>query len=136
MNGRGAAIGLSLCCALIFCAFAAPSATALKGTTAYECKPVKEGAMGFTDEHCTNAAEKGKASFEHVLIPAESTKVTIINHETKTSPIVKMKASLAGAKVELQANKASACAGTAVKNAVNAKNQLWRIFSVVPKLKK
>lgn len=124
MNGRGAVIGFSLCCALVFCAFAAPSATALKGTTAYECKPVKEGTAGFTDEHCTKTAEKGKASFEHVLIPNESTSVTIINHETGTFPQVRMKAAPFGVKVSLRANKASSCGGSAVKNTENAKKQM------------
>ena len=126
MNRRGVVVGLFLCCALVSCVFGAPNAVALKGTTAYECKPVngKEGAVGFTDEHCTISAEKGKAAFEHVLIPAESTKVTIINHETKTSPVVRMSASVGLTKVELQANKASACAGTAFQNTVNAEKQM------------
>ena len=125
MKGLRASIGLSVLCALVFCAFAAPSAGALKGTTAYECKPAKEGATGFTDEHCTKEAEKGKASFEHVLIPNGSTSVTITNHETeKTFPVVRMKVTVAGVVVELQAKKATSCGTTAVENVVNAKKQM------------
>lgn len=125
MIGRKSAAGLLLLCALALCALAAPSAMAVNGTTAFECKPVKEGATGFTDEHCTQTAEKGKASFEHVPIPAESAKnVTIINHETKTFPVVVMKASIGLAKVELQASKASSCEGTAFENTVNAEKQM------------
>lgn len=113
-----------LLCALCLCAFAAPDAVALKGTTAYECKPVSEGAVGFTDEHCTEEAGKGKAKYEHVLIPPEATSVTIINHETKTSPVIRMKASVGLTKVELQAGKASACEKTSFKNTVNAEKQM------------
>jgi hypothetical protein len=52
MYGRRAVVGLSLLCALVFCAFAAPSAQALKGTTITTCKQVGSGAT-FQDEHCT-----------------------------------------------------------------------------------
>jgi hypothetical protein len=127
MNRRGVVVGLFLCCALVSCVFGVPSAVALKGTTAYECKPVsgKEGAVGFTDEHCTISAEKGKAAFEHVQIPIETnTSVTIINHETKTSPVVRMKSSVGGVKVELEAKKAAACEKTTFKNIENAKKQM------------
>jgi hypothetical protein len=127
MNRRRVVVGLFLCCALVSCVFGAPNAVALKGTTAYECKPVsgKEGAVGFTDEHCTISAEKGKAAFEHVLIPAESTNVTITNHETeKNFPVVRMRSSVGLVKVELQAKKASACAKSAFKNTVNAQKQM------------
>src|SRR4029453_13229581 len=104
MTGRNAIVGLSLLCALVFCALAAPGAMAVNGTTAYECKPVKEGKTGFTDEHCTKAAEAGKASFEHVLIPEGSTSVSITNNETgATNPVVRMTSTVSGVKVELQA---------------------------------
>lgn len=123
MNRRNAVIGLSLSCALVFCAFAAPSAVALKGTTAYECRPVENGKTGFTDEHCTEEAGAGKASFEHVLIPAGPTKVTVTNKETKNSTVVRMKATLLKNSAELEAKKFTSCLGT-IENVVNGKGQM------------
>jgi hypothetical protein len=50
MNGRRAIIGLSLLCALVFSAYAAPSAFAVKGTTAFTC--VKKAGGTLRGEHC------------------------------------------------------------------------------------
>jgi len=125
MTGRKAIAGLSLLCALVFCALAAPGAMALNGTTAYECKPVKAGKTGFTDEHCTKAAEPGKASFEHVLIPEGSTAVAITNNETgATYPVVRLRGELAGVKVELEAKKFTSCKESTIENKENAKKQM------------
>lgn len=51
MTGPRAAIGLSLLCALLLGAIAAPGANA-KGTTVFACEKVESGAQ-FKDEHCT-----------------------------------------------------------------------------------
>ncbi len=51
MIGRRAVIGLSLLCALVFCAFGASSASAAKGMTVFECVEEAEGNK-FTDADC------------------------------------------------------------------------------------
>jgi hypothetical protein len=80
MTGSRAAIGLSLLCALVFCALAAPAAMAVpSGTAFYTC--VKDVGNGtFEDEHCTK--EKANGDFKHVLIPAGTTEVTVNNNST------------------------------------------------------
>jgi hypothetical protein len=52
MIGRRAAVGLSLLCALVFCAFSASSALAVNGTTAFTCEPNVGSGPGFDDAHC------------------------------------------------------------------------------------
>ncbi len=83
-RGRGL-IGLSLLCALVFCAFAAPSAMAVKGTTTYTCVKVAETG-GFNDEHCSEANGAGKGKWTHEPIPVGSeTKITGTNQKTASS---------------------------------------------------
>lgn len=66
MIERRAIVGLSLLCALAFCAFAAPSAVA-KGTTAYTC--VFESGKGeFEDADCSKNVGPKKGNFQHVAI--------------------------------------------------------------------
>lgn len=81
MNGPKAILSLSLICALVLSALAAPNALAAKGTTASTC--VKGGgAKDFTDAHCTKA---GKGEFGHVEIaPGTSTKFIATNEKTAT----------------------------------------------------
>jgi len=67
MIGRRAVVGLSLICALVLCAFAAPGASAA-GTTAFTCVEKKEG--DFSDAHCDDKVEPGKGTFGHVEIKA------------------------------------------------------------------
>jgi hypothetical protein len=84
MIGRRAAVGLSLVCALFFCAFAAQSASAAKGTTAFTC--VKGGGAGdFKDAHCDEAVTAGTGEYGHVLIPAEATTIQLTNDKTKNN---------------------------------------------------
>lgn len=124
MNRQRFVAGLSLLCALVGCALVAPNAMAL-GTTAFECKPVKEGATGFTDEHCTKAAEAGKASFEHVLIPFETTNIKITNTETEKATVSRMKSTIAGVTIELTANGFTSCPGkTTIENKVNKEGKM------------
>jgi hypothetical protein len=72
MIGRRTAIGMALLCALVFSAFAAQSAWAVKGTTLFTCAPVEVGAK-FKDAHCKEAGE-GKG-----FVHQEITKKTIFH---------------------------------------------------------
>jgi hypothetical protein len=82
MIGRRSVAGLSLLCALFFCAFAAQSASA-KGTTAFTCAP-NGGAKDFSDAHCDNPVTPGTGSFGHVAITTE-TLVQLTNDKTKNN---------------------------------------------------
>jgi hypothetical protein len=79
MIGRRSIVGLSLLCALFFCAFAAQSASAA-GTTAFTCAP-NGGAKDFSDAHCDNPVTPGTGSFGHVAITTE-TLVQLTNDKT------------------------------------------------------
>jgi hypothetical protein len=97
MNGSRALAGLALLCALVFSAFAAPSASA-SGTTAFTCapspgtKPV--GELKFSDEHCEKSAVPPNVKFVHEAIaPNTPTAVVGTNEKTatettKSTPIV------------------------------------------------
>jgi len=76
-----ATVALSLFCTLLFCAFAAPSAVAVKGTTAFECKEVATGAE-FEDEHCTKKGGGGGKGWKHEKIAAGQTLLTANNNIT------------------------------------------------------
>jgi hypothetical protein len=82
MTGRRAIVGLSLLCALAFCAFAAPSASAA-GTTAVTCVETPKG-EGFSDAHCDNAVSEG-ATFKHEAIPANTTTEIELTNEKTTA---------------------------------------------------
>ncbi len=73
MNGRRAVIGLSLLCALLFSPFAAQSAQATVGTTAFTC--VEGGNKDFADAHCDEGVTPGTGKFGHAELP-ESGKAT------------------------------------------------------------
>lgn len=81
-RGR-AVVGLALLCALVFSAFAASSAQAIKGTTAFTCKPepnAGEKTKGWLagNEHCTGKEVEGKeVKFVHEKI--EQDKATIFH---------------------------------------------------------
>jgi hypothetical protein len=82
MMGRRAVTGLALLCALLFSAFAAQSASAIKGTTAFTCAPAEKNGA-FKDAHCKEAG-LSSPGFNHVAI--EQGKTTIIhatNEKTK-----------------------------------------------------
>jgi len=121
MTGRRAIIVLLALSALVFCAFAAPNAMALKGTTAFTCKPVKKPgpeAKGFTDEHCTKEAGGELVSFIHEEItPALPTGLTVTNNETTTTNVTaKFKSELGGMEFELEAPTFKSCIGTWLAN--------------------
>lgn len=68
MIGRRAVIGLSLLSALLFCAFAASSASAsvAVNTTSYTCVEKEKG--DFSDVHCNEKVAAGTGKFGHVEI--------------------------------------------------------------------
>ena len=107
MTGHRAILGLSLLCALLFCALAAQSASAAPGknTTAFTC--VENGGIkDFQDPHCDKKIEAGGGKFGHVLIPLNATtEITVTNAKTKnktleSSPTV-FKFKFAGEEVEI-----------------------------------
>ncbi|HEX6666677.1 MAG TPA: hypothetical protein VF081_08795 [Solirubrobacterales bacterium] len=72
--------GLLVLCALSLSAFAAQSASAITGTTAFTCK--ETGAGDFTKAHC-KAADAGAGKFSHVVIPQNTTtEITGTNEKT------------------------------------------------------
>jgi hypothetical protein len=85
MNRRRTIIGLLSLSALVLCAFAAPNAMAIKGTTAFTCKPKTGvfGSVGFSDEHCTKEAKDTAVKFVHEEIaPETSTETSLTNEKT------------------------------------------------------
>jgi hypothetical protein len=124
MNGRRAIVGLTLLCALVFAAFAAPNAmAALKGTTAYTC--VKEDnppeqAKGFEDEHCLKATSGDAVKWVHEEIGLTTTLLTVENDETSKAVPAKLVFSVEGTEVELEAQTFFSCGGhTSVQNKQN-----------------
>jgi hypothetical protein len=80
MNGRKAVLGVALLGALFVCALGAASASA-KGTTAFTCVSVFEGAQ-FEDEHC-KTPKAGGSGFKHEEIEVgKTTEVTATNNVT------------------------------------------------------
>lgn len=130
MTGRRAIVGLTLLSALIVCAFAAPNAMAVQGTTAYTCKPEPNpgaGTKGFKDEHCTEAVTGTKANWVHEEIkPDTKTEVTATNNETttKVSPS-KLKFAYKEVDIELESGTFQTCAkGTDLENFVDEEGQM------------
>jgi hypothetical protein len=107
MIGRRTAVGLSLLCALAFCAFAAQSALAAKAknTTAVTC--VKGGgAKDFKDAHCDEKVTPETGQFGHVAFSLNATtEVEVNNSETKNNTTEPesaiLKGTLAGAEAEV-----------------------------------
>ncbi len=86
MIGRRATVGLSLLCALIFCALAAQSASAQIGTHATNTTAVTcvkgGGSMDFKDEHCNEFVGAEKGEYGHVNVKAGETKELDANNST------------------------------------------------------
>jgi hypothetical protein len=86
MIGRRAIAGLSLLSALLFCAFAAQSASATpaKNTTAVTC--VKGGgALDFKDAHCDETTTVGKGEYGHeplTNLKENKTDIHVTNEKT------------------------------------------------------
>ncbi len=89
MIGRRATTGLALLCALMFCAFAAQSASAQVGThatntTAFTCVNVGANKGEFKDEHCDEKVGAEKGSFAHKEFPESkaTTAIEVTNEKT------------------------------------------------------
>lgn len=81
MIRRRPVAGLLLLCALLFSAFAAQSASATPGTTAFTCS---SGAAikDFSDAHCDSGTSEG--SFGHIEVgPEQEVEIEITNAKTK-----------------------------------------------------
>jgi len=90
MIRRRTVIGLSLLCALAFCAFAAQSASAQKGTrakntTAFTCvnPGPKEG--DFKDAHCDEKVASQTGEYAHEPIPLNTTTQLTVTNEGTTN---------------------------------------------------
>jgi hypothetical protein len=113
MIGRRAVVGLSLLSALLFCAFAAQSASAVKSTntTFFTCEK-GAGSLDFSKAHCDagDTVTPGKGEYGHKLIPLNTTteievsneKVT--NNTTEDEPVT-LKGKVAGAKIDIECTK-------------------------------
>jgi hypothetical protein len=111
MIGRRAVIGLSLLCALVFSAIAAPGAMAeTKTATAFTCVPA-EGGAGFSKEHCREAdAVSSGAKFKHAEIPPGEWTATHASNEktaeeTKASTNGVVTATVGGLKATITCKK-------------------------------
>jgi len=87
MIGRRAVVGLSLLSALLFCAFAAQSASAVpaKNTTLVTCVKAKVAKTGdFDDEHCDkeNKEKKGEWTHESISNAIKNTLLEFTNTKT------------------------------------------------------
>jgi hypothetical protein len=104
MIGRRAIVGLSLLSALLFCAFAAQSAFAVKSvnTTAYTCVSTGgETKLDFKDEHCDEKVPQTTGKFEHLQIPLNTTTEIAatnqkVTNETKDSEPATLKGKVIG----------------------------------------
>jgi hypothetical protein len=89
MKGRRAVLGLSLLPALVFCVFAAQSASAApaKNTTAFTC--VQNGGLkDFLDQHCDNKVGPGLGPFGHLPIALnQTTEITVTNAKTQNETL-------------------------------------------------
>jgi hypothetical protein len=130
MTRDRAVIGLTLLSALVFCAFAAPNAVALKGTTAFTCAPGNKGLNGFEDEHCTKSFGPNPA-WEHVEIkPNIPTLLTTGNTQTSGElAFPKLKSTLGGVEFELEAGGFTSTPNkTSAENKENGVKQMEAVF--------
>lgn len=110
MIGRNAVAAACTACALALSAWGAASASAeTTGTTAYTCKSTP-GTGTFSDAHCLNKA--GLSGYSHVAIEAgKSTELSGTNantcEETKGACPIRLKTTIAGTAVEIEAKKLS-----------------------------
>lgn len=101
MIGRRATAGLSLLCALAFCAVAVQSASAEVGTKAVNTTAVTcvegKGESDFKDPHCDEKVEPGTGKFGHVGVTAGETKsINAVNTST-----ISLKGMIGGVLTEL-----------------------------------
>jgi hypothetical protein len=95
MIGRKAIVGLSLLCALMFCAFAAQGAQAAKGTTAVTCVKVGGTLGGFTDAHCAKEGS-GEFALQDTITAGTKTAITGSNAKTEANTTAAKRSTLKG----------------------------------------
>lgn len=125
MTGRRAIVGLSLLSAFVVCAFTAPSALAINGTTAFRCIHTIPSGEEFSDEHCTSH-QTGQAGFtQMVLAEKAETKINVTNSSTEGKVVnPKLKGTTAGVGWELEASSFVSCENkTTVENKLNGSKQ-------------
>lgn len=107
MIGRRAVVGLSLLSALLFCAFAAQSASAAvsTNTTMYTCITAP-GNGDFEDAHCDKRHPEKKGNFTHELIPLNTT--TEVAAEQTTNAVLKSKVGLTATEITCTVTKNNA----------------------------
>jgi hypothetical protein len=115
MIGRRAVVGLSLLSALLFCVFAAQSASAAlttsKNTTAFTCVKTLDNSGDFTKAHCDkeDTGVLGKEVYKHELIPlkttteVDATNDKVTESTTKSEPAV-LKGTVNLVKTEITCN--------------------------------
>ncbi len=110
MIGRRAVIGLSLLCALLFSAFAAQSASAIKpthslNTTATTCVKLEPKIQEYTDPHCSDKHPENKGDYAHIKIESKTnvagTNATVTESTKKSEPAV-LKGTIGLAKVTIE----------------------------------
>lgn len=124
MVGHRAAVGLSLLCALVFCAFAAASASAEFGTkgvatTAVTCVLADEVGKGqFDDAHCNEESETEEGDYDHKPLEAEVNEKTDIEAtsvetamETKANASITIKFGTGETAVEITCQEAHRTGG-------------------------
>jgi hypothetical protein len=116
MTGRRITAGLSVLCALVFCAFSVSSASAT-GTTAFTCVP-GGGQNDFSDADCASFVGAGNGEFGHVaLTPKTSTKVEL---NSVASTMAKLMGTIGGITTTLTAtgfkSKNTTCENTEVES--------------------
>jgi len=113
MIGRRAVVGLTLLCALLFSAFAASSAQASNGTTAFTCEKVTKGAQ-FSDAHCTKEGT-GEGFIHKEIKQDETTTIHGTNEktsaDTKTATSAILTSSIGGEPAEITCEKVFAHGG-------------------------
>lgn len=118
MIARRTTVGLSLLCALVFCALATQSASAQVGTkatntTAFTCVFALDQKGDFEDPHCDKEDPLGEGEYDHQVIPPdETTAIEATNektaNETKDAASITIKFIFAGAQIEITCKTATA----------------------------
>ncbi|HEX6666466.1 MAG TPA: hypothetical protein VF081_07715 [Solirubrobacterales bacterium] len=123
MNGRRAIVALCMLCALLVSAFAAQSASAITGTTAFTCV---KGKGTFRGEHCLSAGGAA-AEYGHVEVAQDKTTETTTTNaksanETNVTRIMKIRMNIAEEPFELQVTGVSGSGWIENKKAVSGEH--------------
>jgi hypothetical protein len=140
MIGHRAIVGLSLLSALMFCAFAAQSASAAKSTstTFFTCVNVGKDKGDFEDAHCDNKVSPNKGEFAHEAIAADSgttTGLEVTNNKVtpgeKGEPTAKSEPAVLKSKVTGGAKATVECTTIKAATKVNEKTKEVESLSTI-----